>query len=197
MSLTPEEIEHQVFKERFRGYDQDEVDRFLDTVSERIGQLLRERDELADRLRETERRSSEAKESETLLQRALVTAQRAADETIDEARATAEQTIDDARRQAEQILAEADRQVGERERRAHDVLAHVRHAVDELARFRTEYRQRIEGVIAEQLAMLDRAEDIPELPAGLQALAQADLPARGDEEADQAGHVYWDHGREA
>jgi DivIVA domain-containing protein len=32
VSLTPRDIEQQVFKERFRGYDQDEVDRFLGTL---------------------------------------------------------------------------------------------------------------------------------------------------------------------
>lgn len=197
MPLTPDDIEHQVFKERFRGYDQDEVDRFLDRVSERIGELITERDGLAERIRELERQSSETADSEKLLQRALITAQRTADETIDEARATAEQTIEDARRQAEQILAEAHRQVGEDERRALDVLEHVRRAVEDLSRFRSEYRQRVESVIAEQLAMLDRAGDLPEVPEGLKSLAQAEAPGQGqDGQVEESGHVYWDHGRD-
>lgn len=220
MSLTPDDIEHQVFKERFRGYDQDEVDRFLDRVAQRIGELTRERDELAERVDELERQSGQVVESEKLLQRALLTAQRTADETIDEARATAEQTIEDARREADALIAEAHRRIDEDEQRALDVLDHVRRAAEDLTRFRTEYRERVEAVIAEQLAMLDRAGDLPELPDGLRSLAQSaapvgeeskapvgdrpeapageerDAPTGQESEADEPGRVYWQHGSE-
>lgn len=196
MTLSPEDVERQVFKERFRGYDQDEVDRFLDRVSARIGDLIRERDELTDKTRELEREASEVGESQQLLQRTLLAAQRSADETIDEARATAEQTLEDARRQAEEIVAGAHRQVHEDERRAMEVLQHVRRVVDELSRFRHEYRERVEAVIAEQLAMLDRVGDLPELPEGLRTLAQHADSAAESAQHEEAGRVYWEHGSE-
>lgn len=203
MSLTPEDIEHQVFKERFRGYDQDEVDRFLDRVSEGLSELAREREQLADRVRALEGRAGEKTESEKLLQRTLVSAQRAADETVAEARATAEQTVQEARDEAEEILAEAHRQldadarrVAEDEQRALEVLAFVRRAVDEFARFRRDYRRQVEGFIAEQLAVFDRIGELPDIPDGLRSLSEREDPAEAEAQAGEVGHVSWDHGRE-
>jgi DivIVA domain-containing protein len=204
MSLTPEDVEKQVFKERFRGYDQDEVDRFLDRVAASVGEFIRERDLLRDRVRELERQAAESSESGELLQRTLVAAQRTADETIDEARATAEQTVEDARHQAEEILAQARNEAeetvaaahqrsGENERQAHEALDHVRRVVEDLSRFRSEYRERVEAVIAEQLALLDRAGELPELPEGLRSLEERAAPDIGGGEPGSTGQVFWEN----
>lgn len=196
MSLTPDDIENQVFKERFRGYDQDEVDAFLDRVSARITELTRERDGLRERLADVERQAAEAGESGRLLQRTLLAAQRSADETIDEARATAEQTLEDARHRAEEIIDEAHEQVHEDQRRAREVLEHVRSVVADMARFRAEYRERVEAMIGEQLALLDRAGDLPELPEGLRSMAELDAAGTSGIEQDTGGQVYWESGPE-
>ncbi len=193
MTLTPEDIERQVFKERFRGYDQDEVDRFLDQLSERIVELTQERDRLAEQLLEAQQQSSEAVEAERLLKRTLVAAQRTADETVAEARTQAEQALAGAREQADQVLAqarvEADELLDEARRRAEELLTDarreaayereqaranadaVRRAVEQLRRFRGEYRERVRAVIAEQLDFLDRVGDVPEPPPALDELA--------------------------
>lgn len=166
MSLTTQDVENQVFKERFRGYDQDEVDRFLDRVCESIGELIRERDDLRERISQLERGAGQEGESGQALQRTLVAAQRTADATIDEARAT-----------AEQIIADAHRRASDEAQQALDVLDHVRHAVEELSRFRSEYREQVASVIAEQLALLDRTGELPELPEGLRSLGKQGPPA--------------------
>lgn len=204
MSLTPEDVEKQVFKERFRGYDQDEVDRFLDRVTASVGEFIKERDLLRERVRELERQATESTQSGELLQRTLLSAQRTADETIEAARATAAQTVDEARSQADelvaeargeadQIVADAHRRSGEDERQAHEVLDHVRRVVDDLARFRGEYRERVEAVIAEQLALLDRAGELPELPEGLRSLEERATPGTPDSDAGGPGQVVWDN----
>jgi cell division initiation protein len=198
VTMTPDDIENQVFKERFRGYDQDEVDRFLDRVSEQITALAKERDDLQSRLKDLETAADENADQGNLIQRALLTAQRTADETVAEARQTAEQTVSEARQTAEQtvteareeadsILTEARQRVEAEEERAHAIFERVRKAVADLHRFRSEYRERVEGVIAEQLSMLDRAGDLPELPAPLENLAHLETPeAEGGERGDVA-----------
>lgn len=188
MSLTTQDVENQVFKERFRGYDQDEVDQFLDRVTASIGELTRERDALLDRITQLERRVEQTGESEQVLRRTLVAAQRTADATIGEARATAEQTVEEARAQAEQIVADARSRAEDEARETLGVLDHVRHAVEELARFRSEYREQVATVIAEQLALLDRAGELPELPPGLRALAEQGPPAAGSGSAEHGGN---------
>lgn len=176
MNVTPETIEKQLFTQRFRGYDQQEVDRFLDRVSARLSELtaerdelVRERDELAARVRELEESGGESEESEKLLQRTLVVAQRTADETVHDARATAEQTIADARAEAEEITADARRQAAAEQERAKQIAARIRDAVEDFARFRGDLRERFEAAVAEQLAVLDRTE-LPDLPEGLRNL---------------------------
>lgn len=166
MSLTPETIEQQLFTQRFRGYDQQEVDQFLDRVSDQLAQLAQERDELAARVAELEQASKTSGEAEKLLQRTLVAAQRTADETVHDARSTAEQTIADARAEAEEILASARRDAAAQQEHAKAVADRIHQAVDELARFRSEYRERLEALLSEQLAILDRT-DLPEPPEDL------------------------------
>lgn len=185
MSLTTQDVENQVFKERFRGYDQDEVDQFLDRVAERIGELTRERDGLRERVSELERGAQQVGESGQTLQRTLVAAQRTADATIDEARAT-----------AEQIIADAHQRASEEAQQALEVLDHVRHAVEELSRFRSEYREQVASVIAEQLALLDRAGELPELPGGLRALGEQRPTTAARGHPEHAGNTPLEHRRE-
>lgn len=189
MTLTPDDIERQEFKERFRGYDQQEVDRFLDRVAARISELVREREELARRLRELERQASEGAEAEQLLKRTLVAAQRTADETVAEARAQADQALADVREQAERILADARAESARVSTEAQSQAQRVHRAIDELRRFRGEYRDRVRAVVAEQLDLLDRVGELPDLPSGLeqaQALLEG-IAGAGTDDAPAGG----------
>ena len=203
-ALTPQDIENQVFREKFKGYDQDEVDGFLDRVSDRLNELVREREELLARVERVERDAAESIEAERLLKRTLITAQRTADETVAEAAAQANTMVSEAAERATQITVDAEERahrtitaaedqarqiVGEAEQRAADLvssarreaqarqdaaekeLEQVRRAVAELQRFRTEYRDRVRAVVAQQLDILDRSGDIPEVPPQMVQLA--------------------------
>jgi DivIVA domain-containing protein len=197
--LSPQDIEAQVFREKFKGYDQDEVDGFLDRVADRLTQLVRERSELLERVERVEADAADSIEAERLLKRTLITAQRTADETVAEAIAQANQSIAEAEQRAHQIVSDAQERateiVADAERRAGDLVAEgrreieqrraaadddlsrVREAIGELQRFRMEYRERVRAAVAEQLALLDRADDIPDIPPQVARLAQLDEPA--------------------
>jgi len=194
MTLTPQDVKAQVFREKFKGYDQDEVDAFLERVRDQLGALARERDELFERVRTLESETAESVEDQGLLKRTLLTAQRSADETVARATAEAESTTEEADRRAAETVQDAERQSAElvadaraqadqllSDARSESEYAHstsraeierVRTAVADLQRFRGEYRERVREVIAEQLALLDRAGDVPDLPAGMTQLAQ-------------------------
>lgn len=200
MVLTPGDIEAQVFREKFKGYDQDQVDSFLDRVAADLTELVRERDEAIERMKRVEADAAESIEAERLLKRTLITAQRTADETVAEAVAQAQSTIAEADHRAAQTVADAEARaadiVQEAERRAADLVTQarreaesrslaaeeqiqqVRRAVAELQRFRTEYRDRVRAAIAEQLAILDSAAEVPEVPPEMARLAAAPEPER-------------------
>jgi DivIVA domain-containing protein len=163
MTLTPDDVSNQRFKEKRKGYDVDEVDAFLERVMQALAELIDER----DRLRRTlEERGGE--DPDTLLARTLVTAQRAADETVAAAQAEASRLLDEAQQRTE----------GERSALEAES-TRVARAAESLVRFRSEYRTRVQAVIAEQLALLDRAGELPDVPQAVR-----DLAAFGGERVD-------------
>jgi DivIVA domain-containing protein len=175
MSLTPQDIQRD-FKERFRGYDPDEVDEHLARLADRLVSLQQERDQLIDRLRDAERSGAAggggngALESERLLKRTLIAAEQTADRVVSEAESEAERVVGDARRRADELLASA-RSAADREwREARDGADRVRRAVAHLRAFRDDYTERVRSAIAEQLAVLDRVGDLPEIPSSVERL---------------------------
>ncbi|HSJ44926.1 MAG TPA: DivIVA domain-containing protein [Euzebyales bacterium] len=177
MSLTPQDIQRD-FKERFRGYDPDEVDDHLSRLADRVVSLQDERDRALEQLREMERSGGGSKaggstgtlESERLLKRTLIAAEQTADRVVSEAESEAERVVSDARRRADELLASA-RSAADREwREARDGADRVRRAVAHLRAFRDDYTERVRSAIAEQLAVLDRVGDLPEIPSSVERL---------------------------
>jgi cell division initiation protein len=170
VSLNPQDVERKTFKERFKGYDMDEVDSFLDRVVSRLQELIEERDELSRRFQEARQSSGESGE---LIQRTLLTAQRTADETVEEARLEAERVINDARAEAERVVGEA-REEAVREREVLQAEAEqLAQAIEELKGFRAGYLDRIRGVIEEQLGSLERMSVLPGVPERIDELASS------------------------
>lgn len=174
MSLTPQDIQRD-FKERFRGYDPDEVDEHLSRLADRVVSLQDERDRMGERIRELEQSSNSGSnngtlESERLLKRTLIAAEQTADRVVSEAESEAERVVSDARRRADELLASA-RSAADREwREARDGADRVRRAVAHLRAFRDDYTERVRSAIAEQLAVLDRVGDLPEIPSSVERL---------------------------
>ncbi|CAN5911755.1 hypothetical protein BH23ACT10_BH23ACT10_20220 [soil metagenome] len=174
MSLTPQDIQRD-FKERFRGYDPDEVDEHLSRLADRVVSLQDERDRMGERIRELEQSSNSGAnngtlESERLLKRTLIAAEQTADRVVSEAESEAERVVSDARRRADELLASA-RSAADREwREARDGADRVRRAVAHLRAFRDDYTERVRSAIAEQLAVLDRVGDLPEIPSSVERL---------------------------
>lgn len=167
MALTPDEVLQQTFKERFKGYDVSEVDAFLEKVMASLAELHAERDELALRL---EQRAEEPGDAE-LLTRTLVTAQRAADETLAQAQEEADRMLEDARADAARTVDEAEQRIVAARDRLEAEAARVSRAAESLVRFRKEYRSRVQSVITDQLALLDQAGELPDVPPEIAALA--------------------------
>jgi DivIVA domain-containing protein len=191
MSLTPQDIQRD-FKERFRGYDPDEVDEHLSRLADRVVSLQDERDRMSERIRELERSGGSGGnngtlDSERLLKRTLIAAEQTADRVVSEAESEAERVVSDARRRADELLASA-RSAADREwREARDGADRVRRAVAHLRAFRDDYTERVRSAIAEQLAVLDRVGDLPEIPSSVERLGTLSveepqrLPAETDD----------------
>src|ERR671922_831219 len=81
MRLSPADIRQQHFTERMlRGFDKDEVDRFLDQIAEDYEAVIKENALLKEQLSAFEERSRATADLERTLQDTLVSTQRVTDE---------------------------------------------------------------------------------------------------------------------
>lgn len=170
MPLTPEDVRNRRFKTAFRGYDETEVDTFLDEVEVELTRLLGEQESLRQRLQAAQSAPPPqpvASEAEEMLRRTLLLAQRTADETVAQAQADAEQMTSQARAQAESTLRQAHEQAAsatvDAERRRQALEQHI----EGLRAFEREYRTRLKAYLEAQLRDLDgrgQPADAPAIP---------------------------------
>ena len=105
------------FRERMRGYDFEEVDSYVKTVSRAAAQAAEQISELQQRLAQTESHSGNAEgvpETREMLLRTLVLAQRTADAAVSEARSEAKSITGFAQERAAKTVAEAEAAANER-----------------------------------------------------------------------------------
>jgi DivIVA domain-containing protein len=121
MPLTPAEVHNVAFKKPSigkRGYDEDEVDAFLDLVEAELGRLIEENAELAKRIDDYEAGGAPVAQAPQPVQpsaadvgaqaaRLLGLAQETADRLTEEAKAEADRTLADARSQADAAVTDA------------------------------------------------------------------------------------------
>ena len=108
MRITPHDLRQQQFTIRFRGFDPQQVDAFLDDVADDYEALLKENQLLKEQLATQEERSRGVLDREKNLQDVLVTTQRLIDEMKAAARREAEEAKLAAKRDAELIVREAE-----------------------------------------------------------------------------------------
>ena len=80
MNITPLDIRKQAFKRIFRGYDQEEVQAFLEMLAEEFERLNRENIELKEHHNTLQAEVDHYRSMEQTLQEMLKTAQQAAEE---------------------------------------------------------------------------------------------------------------------
>jgi cell division initiation protein len=67
MKITPIDIQQMVFQVKFRGYDRDEVNRFLEELALTVENLNRENSALREKLTATEQQVTDLRRTETTL----------------------------------------------------------------------------------------------------------------------------------
>ena len=101
--LTPMDIQNHEFKKSFRGYNEDEVDEFLDRIVADYEKLLRENEKLKEKAGSNEKEITHYKGLEQNLQDTLIVAQKTADDVLSNARKNAKEIRDNAANEAQNI----------------------------------------------------------------------------------------------
>ena len=107
MKITPLEIRQKAFEKVLRGYDKDEVNAFLQTLSQEWERVLDETKEARIKLEGTEREVSKLREVESSLFRTLKTAEDTGASVIEQANKTAELILRENQLNADALLSEA------------------------------------------------------------------------------------------
>jgi len=107
MPLTPLDIHNKEFAKTFRGYDEDEVNEFLDQVIKDYEIIIREKRELENRVKELEEKLKHFSSIEETLNKSIVVAQEAAEEVKGSAQKEAKLIIREAEKNADRIVNEA------------------------------------------------------------------------------------------
>lgn len=116
MKITPLDIQQMVFQVKLRGYDRDEVNRFLEDISQTVEFLNRDNAMLRDRIDSLEQQVSELKRTEATLSNTLVSAQSLADDVKRSAQRDAELIVKEAELKAGELFRQARTELGNTQR---------------------------------------------------------------------------------
>ena len=144
MLITPLDIQQHQFKLKFRGFDVQEVDSFLEDVAEAFESLLREKQQGEEQLRRLKNENKGYREREETFKRAMLHSQKVLEQMKANARKSAELIIADAEIKAEKIL-----------NRAHNRLSQLHEDIAELRRQRRQIEVQIQSIIETHAKLLE------------------------------------------
>lgn len=168
MDVTPRELRDVEIREAFRGYNRDEVNDLLERAAAAIEALNERTRMLSERLaNQSSDSGGGSRETEDMLHRTLLLAQRASDEAIAEAEEKARVMIEEAETRSRRLLADAAIEArrttdSERSRLEQEIsdLQRRRDAlttdVDGLEHFESDYRTRLMSAMEADLHAIER-----------------------------------------
>ena len=194
MDVTPRELRDIDIRERLGGYNKDDVDDLLERAAARIEGLEGQLRAAQSQVEASSADTGKTRETEEMLHRTLLLAQRAADEAVAEAQTKARQILDDAESKSRSMLNEAEstaRRQAETERRRlegevldfgakRDALVAD---VDALERFENDYRARLRRAVEADLEMLSSKGSVSPSPR----------PTTHDVEMPSTSHATTEH----
>ena len=176
--LTPMDIHDHQFKKSFRGYNENEVDDFLDRVVDDFEKLLRENERLKTQVHTTEKELEHFRKLEKTLNDTLMMAQRTADEVISAARRNADDLKENAARDCQIIrdnaALEAKQHIDGALVKRNAILAEYEKFVREKKAFLMKLRTILESELTITVQTL---EDLPNVDEAVKNVLPADIPA--------------------
>ncbi len=146
--LTPLDIENKRFPTKFKGYDDVEVDAFLDQLTIDYERLYKENAELRTQVEDNKKELEHYRNVEKTLQNTLVMAQTTAEDIKLNAQSRAEQIIREAQSEARKATEEITKEEFE-----------IRRRTEELKRQFSVYKAKMEALLISQLELLQDNEN--------------------------------------
>ncbi|CJI22074.1 DivIVA domain-containing protein [Streptococcus pneumoniae] len=158
MPITSLEIKDKTFGTRFRGFDPEEVDEFLDIVVRDYEDLVRANHDKDLRIKSLEERLSYFDEMKDSLSQSVLIAQDTAERVKQAAHERSNNIIHQAEQDAQRLLEEAKYKANEILRQATDNAKKVAVETEELKNKSRVFHQRLKSTIESQLAIVESSD---------------------------------------
>jgi cell division initiation protein len=142
MKLTPLDIHHKEFGHSLRGYNEEQVDQFLDEVADEFERLFKENIDQAEKLEAANERVRGYQAMEATLNNTMVAAQQSAEAIVAKAGVESETMLRDAELKSKELIHQA---LQKRQAVANE-LVRIKQAEED---FRARYRALLESQIGE------------------------------------------------
>jgi cell division initiation protein len=144
MRITPLDIQQKQFSSKFRGFDMEEVDSFLELVREEMEELLRENANLREEVKRLEKQMKEYKSMEGTLRDTLVGTQ----QMVEEYRKNAS-------KEADLIRKEAELQAEEITKKAQEKVVKIHEDISDLKGIRRHFKEEVMRLIQSHMSMIE------------------------------------------
>ncbi len=148
MRISPLEIQQHQFKVRFRGYDAQDVDLFLDMVAQEMEELTEENNSLREDNKRLLEQLRGHREQERTIKDALLTLQHTTEQMKTLGQREAELALSEARQEAERIVKEAD-----------EIRARIINEAEQLRRQRSELVASLRATLISHLKLLEEVTE--------------------------------------
>ena len=156
------DIHNKDFKRSFRGYNEDEIDDFLDQVVNDYEKLFRENDRLKEELERAHKDNEQYKQLEKNLKDTLLVAQKTAEEVTSNSRKNAEEMRANTAKECQNMRHETEVAI---KKQMEDATAKVRSVVaeyDRLVREKNQFLRKVKVTMESELAIIN--ETLGQLP---------------------------------
>lgn len=149
MKIAPIDIAHKTFGRKMMGFDPDEVVDYLRSVADEMEELIRERNNLREQIREKDLAIIEFRERDELLKNTITTATKMSDKIQADSEREARLIINDANQKAEMIVSDA-----------RDSLKKIYTEVTDLKKLRMQFENNIRAIVQSHLTMLEQGHKV-------------------------------------
>ena len=163
MALTPLDIHHKEFRTaRFGGYNEEEVDSFLDLVADEFEKMIQEGTELKYEIEHLKKRLSEFEEMQAMLQSALLAATKSAETVKEQAREESEAVVAKAQEGADTLVKDAQEKAREMILRAENETQDLERSSARLKEIKRSYMKGLKEVAESHLLQVEELESMGE-----------------------------------
>lgn len=158
MVLSPVEIQDKEFDSKFRGYDRDQVDSFLKQAAQDYNLALQKNAQLEKELKETSEQLKYFTDMKDALNQSILVAQEAAEKVKTESEQEAQIIVEESQKKARDLLNQSTEKSNQILQDASERARQVTIETDNLKRSVNSFRQGLQGMLKQQLDMVDSPE---------------------------------------